>query len=277
MKQRHLKIGVTLAAAVICLQPLLATAKQGDWLMRGGVGYVDPKSDNLAINQTIAPIGLVQGEVEVDEGTSATLEGTYMFQDNWGIELLATTPFSHDVALRSGGTEVDVAKIKQILPTLSLQYHFNPEGQFRPYIGAGLNYTMIFDESAGGPLSGSDVNLDNSFGLAGQIGADFALSKNWFVNATARYIDMDAQGDVDGAKVGEVQIDPWVYQLQLGYRFRTEPAVVAAPVVAAAPPPPRRLRPHRRTATVTAWWMPATIARIPPRASASVRRAAPAT
>ncbi len=233
MKQRHIKSGVTLVAAALCLQPLVATAKEGDWLMRGGVGIVDPESDNLTL-QVVAP----GAEIEVDAAVSATIEGTYMFQDNWGIEMLFTTPFSHDVALREGGSDTDVAKIKQMLPTLSLQYHFNPEGKFRPYIGAGLNYTMFFDETTGGDLAGSEFNLDNSFGLAGQAGADFDLGNNWFLNAVARYIDMDAQGDVDGQKIGEVQVDPWVYQVQVGYRFRTEAPVAAAPVAAAPPPPP---------------------------------------
>ena len=230
MKNTHIKLGVALAAAVLCAQPLLAVAKEGDWLMRGGVGLVDPDSDNLTTSD---------GEIEVDEGASATVEGTYMIKDNWGIELLATTPFSHDIALRSGSVDADIGEVKHIIPTLSLQYHFNPEGTFRPYVGAGLNYAMVFDEAASGTLAGSELNLDNSTGLAGQVGFDYGLGGNWFLNAVARYIDFDSQAEIDGEKIGEVQVDPWVYQLQIGYRFsKPVPVAAAAPVVAAAAPPP---------------------------------------
>jgi outer membrane protein len=240
MNQRNKFLALTVAAAAVwSAQPLVASAKEGDWLIRGGVGVVDPKSDNLTLNPTQYPG--VPGEIQVDTGVSATIEGTYMFRDHWGVELLASTPFSHDVKLQAAdGTETKIADVKHLPPTLSLQYHFNPEGTWRPYIGAGLNYTMIFDESTKGPLAGSSLRMDNSFGLAGQIGMDVGITENFFVNAAVRYIDIDSDAELDGFDIGTVSIDPFVYQLQVGYKFgRPAPVVAAAaPVVAAAPPPP---------------------------------------
>jgi len=236
MKSRSLQLGIALAAAGLCLQPLTATAAQGDWLLRGGVGIVDPKSDNLSLSP--------EAEIQVDTGTSFTIEGTYMFADHWGVELLAAYPFTHDVDIDGAEGAGNVGEVDHLPPTLSLQYHFNPEGKFRPYIGAGLNYTTFFNEDTKGALAGADLELDDSWGAAGQVGADVSLTGNWFLNLVVRYIDIDSDAKLDGSDLGTVEIDPFVYQAQVGYRFGKAAPVVAAaaaaPVVAAvaAPPPP---------------------------------------
>ena len=86
----------------------------------------------------------------------------------------------------------NIAEVDHLPPTLSLQYHFNPDGRFRPYIGAGLNYTTFSNEDTKGALAGSDLELDDSWGAAGQIGADVGLNDNWFLNLAVRYIDIDS-------------------------------------------------------------------------------------
>jgi outer membrane protein len=177
--------------------------------------------------------------LQVDNGTSATIEATYMFADHLGVELLAAWPFTHDVGI--DGVSGDVAQVEHLPPTLSLQYHFNPEGRFRPYVGAGLNYTFFFNEETKGALDGTDLNLDDSWGWAGQVGTDIGINENWFVNLAVRYIDIDSDASLDGDSLGTIEIDPFVYEAQVGYRFgkKPVPVVAAAPVaVAAAPPPP---------------------------------------
>ncbi len=233
MKSRSLQLGIALAAAGLCLQPLTAVAEQGDWLLRGGVGIVDPKSNNLSLSP--------EQEVNVDTATSFTLEGTYMFANRWGVELFVPYPFNHDVDIDGAEGAGNIAEIDQLPPILSLQYHFNPDGKFRPYIGAGINYTTFFSEDTKGDLSASSLELDDSWGAAGQIGADVSLNDNWFLNLVVRYVDMDSDVERDGSDIGTVEIDPFIYQAQVGYRFgKPAPVMAAAPVVAAvaAPPPP---------------------------------------
>jgi outer membrane protein len=233
MKSRSLRLGIALAATGLCLQPLTATAAKGDWLLRGGIGIADPKSDNL----TLSPEAVVQ----VDTGTSFTLEGTYMFSDGWGVELFVPYPFTHDVDIDGAEGAGNVAEVDHLPPTLSLQYHFNPDGRFRPYIGAGINYTTFSNEDTRGALASSSLELDDSWGAAGQIGADVGLNENWFLNVVVRYIDIDSDAELDGSDLGEVEIDPIIYQAQVGYRFgKPAPVMAAAPVAAvvAAPPPP---------------------------------------
>ncbi|MEO8444825.1 MAG: OmpA family protein [Gammaproteobacteria bacterium] len=212
---------------------------EGNWLFRAGVGVVDPKSDNL----TISP----GTELRVDTGTSLTVEATYMFADHWGAELLAAWPFTHDVKIADAMGQAKVAEVDHLPPTLSLQYHFNPEGRFRPYVGVGLNYTTFMNEKTRGALAGSNLKLDDSWGAAAQAGLDIGLGGNWFGNLALRYIDIDTDAILDGSNLGTVEIDPFVYQVQIGDRFGSAVPVVAAvapvaarpaPAPVAAPPPP---------------------------------------
>jgi outer membrane protein len=230
MNSRTLRLGLALAATGLAAQPFVAHAAQGDWLVRGGLGYVVPADDNL--ENLFGEPGL---DVNVDEGVSVTVEVAYMFADHWAVELLAAYPFSHEVEASGLGK---IATVEHLPPTLSLQYHFMPEGQFRPYVGAGLNYTTFTKEHESGALrDGFRLELDDSWGAALQAGIDIELRDNWFANAAVRWIDIDSDLSLNGADLGEVEIDPFIYQLQIGYRFRSA-APAPAPVAAAAPPPP---------------------------------------
>ena len=99
------------------------------------------------------------------------------------------------------------------------KYYFNPEGTVSPFIGAGLNYTWTFDEEGKGALDGEDVDVDNSFGFAGQLGLRFALANDWDIVADLRYIDLNADVELNGVNIGEADVDPMVYSILIGKRF----------------------------------------------------------
>src|SRR5690606_36028920 len=96
---------------------------------------------------------------------------------------------------------------------------------FQPYVGAGVNFTWFFDEDVGSDAEnrGYDgLRLENSWGLAGQVGADFMLTENVMLNAQVRYIDISttAKTSFSGLPVEvDVDVDPWVYMVGLGYKF----------------------------------------------------------
>ena len=180
-----------------------ATAERGDLLVRVGAKVVDPKSDNHSI-------------VSVDSGTMMTFDVTYMFRDNWAVELLAALPFKHDIDLVDGPK---VAKTKHLPPTLSLQYHFAPTAAIRPYVGAGVNLTLFFDEQTTGPLEDSSLSLGTSVGPALQAGFDVPIGERLFFNVDVRYMWIETKAKLDGASLGDVEIDPWVFGANLGYRF----------------------------------------------------------
>jgi outer membrane protein len=191
-------------AAALALLLGAGAANASDWIVRVGGHYVDPKSDNHEV-------------VSVDSGQSLTFTATYMLSPHWGVELLAAWPFCHDITLNADGSKV--AETKHLPPTLSMQYHFLPDGKIRPYVGAGLNATIFFDEETTGALEGTDLSLDDSFGAAAQIGVDFALSGDWLLNVEARWIDIDTDARLDGVGIGSVAIDPYAYGISVGRRF----------------------------------------------------------
>lgn len=197
----------TAAVAGIALSMGLANTaiafEPGDWLIRAGVTNVDPKSNNHEI-------------VSVDSAASLSLNFTYMMTDVWAVEVLAAYPFEHDIYLVDGPK---VGSTKHLPPTVSLQYHFMPTSKFQPYVGVGINYTNFFSEKTTGPLTGSNLSLGDSWGLAGQIGFDVMIGDNWFLNLDARYMNIETKAKLDGTSIGTVKIDPMVYGGHVGFRF----------------------------------------------------------
>jgi len=200
------KLKFAAVAGVVLSLGLANTAvafEPGDWLVRVGATNVDPKSNNHDV-------------VKVDSATSLSLNFTYMMTDVWAVEVLAAYPFKHDITLHDG---TKVGSTKQLPPTVSLQYHFNPTGKFQPYLGLGINYTNFFSESTTGPLDGLNLSLGDSWGLAGQAGFDVMLNDQWFLNLDARYIGIDSKAKLAGNSLGTVEIDPWVLGAHVGFRF----------------------------------------------------------
>lgn len=194
---------LTLSTALVALASPVLAQNQGDWTVGIGAGYLEPKSDN----GTLAGL-----DAEVDSDVSAIFTVEYFVRDNLGIELLAATPFSHEVTL---GGSVDAGSLKHLPPTLSLNYHFDTGTAWKPYVGAGINYTIFFDESS----ALGDLELDNSVGLALQAGLDYAITEKGAVRLNVRWFDIDSDVSLDGADIGEAEIDPWLIGVSYVHRF----------------------------------------------------------
>ena len=228
-----LAVAAALAGPTAALAQDAGTYDPGKWLFRVGMSQVNPDSYNLALNSSTAVV------VDSDLSPTATVE--YFLTKHIGTELLLAWPFTHGVDLDTGGRPLDrVGNVDLLPPALSLNWHFNPEGTFRPYIGAGVMYAMFSGEETRGALSGSSLKLDDSMGATGQVGVDIGnKTSNWFFNANVRYVDLSTDAALDGGDIGEVELNPWIYGLHVGYRFgHTTPPPAPAPVVAPPPPPP---------------------------------------
>ncbi len=208
-----------IAASVLAAVP--AQAEQGDLLVRLRGIVVAPTDDA----SDVLP-GFPGGSVNVENAIVPELDFTYFLTNNIGAELiLATSP--HDIE----GTGVlsglgEVADTMALPPTLTLQYHFNPNGKIRPYAGVGVNYTIFYSEDASDSLVGAvgatNVDLDDSFGVAFQAGVDFDLNERWFINADVKYIQIDTTATLNtGGAINtvDVDLDPIVAGIGVGMRF----------------------------------------------------------
>ncbi len=189
----------------------------GEWIARVGVSNVGPTSGNGDVLGGAA-------ELDIDDKVSLTFNGTYMFTNNIGVELLAALPFEHDISAEVVGVgRADLGSTKHLPPTLSVQWHSNPIGSATVYAGLGINYTVLFDEEltrgARDLLGAEKLGIDNSVGLAIQLGADFQFTDRMFGNIDVRYIDIDADVSLDGNEIGEANIDPIVVGFHLGWSF----------------------------------------------------------
>lgn len=215
-----LKNTIALAAFIAGLAGA-AAAEQGDWLVRLR-GVIVAPTENTS---DVLP-GFPGGQAGVENAFVPELDVTYFFMRNIAAELiLATSP--HDLV--GEGTLSGLGEIADVMalpPTLTLQYHFNPGGKLRPYAGVGVNWSIFYGEDASSALVGAlgptSVNIDDSVGVAYQVGVDLALSERWFLNADVKYIQIDTTATLNtGGAINavDVDLDPVVAGIGVGLRF----------------------------------------------------------
>lgn len=202
----------TLLVAGIAAATLTTTTQAfaygaGDFFTRVGVAKVEPTSDNGSLAN-----GAFEVDVQDDSAFAFTLG--YRVTDKLGAELLAAEPFDHDIELNGA----NLGSTDHLPPTLTLQYY--PLGgtaaRVQPYAGVGVNYTRFSDEEI---TTGDDLDLDDSWGAAGQLGVDLLIDDNWAFNAAAWYLDIDTDASLNGTDIGKVEIDPVVVMAGLSFRF----------------------------------------------------------
>jgi len=195
-----------IAALALAGAATTVQAQEGPWLVRARAVHLD--SDNgdstglgLSINNKTIP------EVDI----------SYFFTPNIAAELVLTYPQKH--TLYSNGAKIGT--LKHLPPTLSLQYHFAPTATFRPYVGAGINYTHFssvrFEPAVVAALDPSIKK--NSYGFSFQAGADFAIAKNIVLNIDIKQVKIDTDVSSKGTKVGTFKVDPLLVGVGIGYRF----------------------------------------------------------
>ncbi len=219
------------ALALALAAPFAQAFEAGDIIVRAGAITVDPREDSSDIYVGALGTSVAGTKATLDSNTQLGLNFAYMLTDKVGIELLAATPFSHDVGVKGmpGGFDYlngKLGSLKHLPPTLSVIYYpLDKKSAFQPYVGAGINYTWFFDTELSSSAEGkgfSGLDVKDSWGLAAQVGMDYMLTDNIMLNAQVRYIDIDTTGTTNfgGAKVKvDLDVDPFVYMVGLGYKF----------------------------------------------------------
>ena len=159
----------------------------------------------------------IGGNIDADPDYVPELDFTYFFTDHVAAELIAAVS-KHDVGAEGTALgNLDLGDVYALPPTLTLQYHINPHGKFRPYVGAGLGYIAWFNESSGAV---DDIEYDDGISYALHAGLDIGIDEHWAFNMDVKRLFHDVDAKVNGGAVtAELDLDPWVIGVGLGYRF----------------------------------------------------------
>ena len=188
--------------------------EEGDKLLRIRGMWAFPNDNSGATTGALTP-----GTIEVGSELTPEIDGTYMLTKEIGLELVATAT-RHNFSGKGALAGTEVGHTWMIPATLLAQWHFHFSDHMIPYIGVGVNFAFFFDET--NYLAGqTGMSLKSSWGLAGQIGMDYMLSDNDFINFDVKYIDIDTTATLSGATAGTMKIDinPWLFSVGLGHRF----------------------------------------------------------
>lgn len=202
-------LAVSLAVASLALLPLTASA-ESPWTVKVGISQINPKSDNGFLANVFT------AEVSSEVGLTPAIE--YKFAPNIVGEVLLAIPFEHEV--KNAATGAEVATFKHLPPTFTAKYLFTPNAAFSPYVGLGLNYTLVFDEESGlGKLKGKD-----SFGVAANVGFEYRMPNSpWGVTADLRYVKIESDLTLDtgagATDIGTLTVDPMVFGLSAAYHY----------------------------------------------------------
>ncbi len=200
-----------------------AQAEAGDWYLRLRAVLVAPNDKSGPITPAFPT-----EHVGLNNFPTPEVDLTYMATDNIGFELVAAT--SKHNAHGTSGTTGGIGKLLStwvLPPTLTAQYHFNPKGNVRPYVGAGVNYTVFWNEKASRGLVAAvgptNVHLSDSFGWAAQTGVDIDINPKMFFNLDFKYVDMNTTARLATTAAGtqsvRVKVNPLLLGVGLGFRL----------------------------------------------------------
>jgi outer membrane protein len=198
-------VAIAMLSVALMAASVPACADQGDILARVRAISIEP---DASAGGTLSTIGTGVNNAIVPE-----LDFVYMARKNIGIELILATS-RHQVTSGSGA----LGGVNVLPPTLLLQYYFNAAGKVRPYVGAGLNYTLFYNDGLHAGSTPVSIN-HSSFGPALQAGVDVQVARNLFVNFDVKKIWMRTSASADGAPLGSLQINPVVIGVGVGMRF----------------------------------------------------------
>lgn len=209
---------LALSTALLAALPAAAqqSAAEGNWLVRVRAVNVDTANKSTPISA----LGVPSGAIHVADKVYPELDVSYFFTKNFAAELILTVPQKHNVKVTDSAIgRIDAGSFYLLPPTLTAQWHFNPEGTFRPYVGVGVTYS----DYSRVKLSAAGINLkldDNYFGPAVQAGFDVQLGKQLFLNFDIKkaHVRSDLKTDA-GVKLSRLKVDPLLIGIGLGWRF----------------------------------------------------------
>ncbi|MDP3743345.1 MAG: OmpW family outer membrane protein [Methylotenera sp.] len=231
-----MKKSVLVLAIAAAFAPVLAQAEAGDFVVRVRAVNVSPNEDSKlgkTVNKNVANVMNSGAELAVDDNWIPELDISYYFTKNIAAELILALGTEHDVSIKgdAGGAigNQKLGSVDLLPPTLTAQWHFNPDQTIDPYVGAGINYTYMLDRNLkgrAGAINGEKIKIDSdSWGLVAQAGVDINLKDGWLINADVKYVQIDTSVELKSAitgrwtKIDSLDINPWVFGVGIGKKF----------------------------------------------------------
>jgi outer membrane protein len=184
---------------------------EGPWMIRVRAVSLTPANKSDAIPS----LGVKADQITVSDKIIPDIDISYFVAKHFAAELVLTYPQQHDVKLNGN----KIGTFKHLPPTLLAQYHFLPDGLIRPYVGAGVNLTLISDVNIAVNGVGKLDLESSSVGAAGQIGADIKLAPGKFLNIDVKKVMIGSDVTLGSTKVSAVKVDPILASIGLGIRF----------------------------------------------------------
>jgi outer membrane protein len=233
-----MKKTILYAAVLAAIAPTFAFAEEGDWVLRARAVNVAPNEDSKlgkTVNNLLGIQAMSPGaELAVSDKVIPELDISYYFTKNIAAELILAVGTRHNVSIHGDNVGVvgnqALGSVNLLPPTLTAQWHFNPDQTFDPYVGAGINYTIMLDRNlkgSAGAINGNKIKIESdSWGPALQAGFDINLKDGWLINADIKYVWLDTDvkliGGVTGnewRKIDSLDINPWVVGIGIGKKF----------------------------------------------------------
>ncbi len=228
-----MKLTLLTLSIAAAFTPVLAHAEAGDWVVRARAVNVSPNEDSKlgkTVNENVANVMSPGAELAVSDKVIPELDISYYITKNIAAELILSLGTRHNVSIQDEAGAVvpnqDLGSVNLLPPTLTLQWHFNPDQTVDPYVGAGINYTNFLDRNlkvSSGALAGTKIKVDSdSWGYALQAGVDINLKDGWLINLDAKYVNIETDVKLNVAgwtKIDSLDINPWVLGIGIGKKF----------------------------------------------------------
>jgi outer membrane protein len=198
----------------------------GTWMLRGGVTHLMPDVDSGNMTAPSLP------NTQIDVGNDTRLSGgvTYMLTNNWAIDLPLALPFKHDIvgagAIAGAGT---LGTVKALPITVFMQYRFaEANAALRPYLGAGVTYSKLYDETGSAALSGITggspsnptlLSADSRFGLTLQAGLSYSFDEHWFLDGAVVKSFVKTKATLSTGQTIDAKLNPVAVMVGVGYKF----------------------------------------------------------
>lgn len=228
MKTQVKFLAVACAAALMAGSVCAQTA--GTWMVRAGVTKLAPSVNSGCLSAPDfgdGPAGCTKSDISADTQLSGGI--TYMYTDNWSIDVPVALPFKHRIiGAGSMAGAGDLGTVQALPATMFVQYRFlDANAKFRPYVGLGATYAYFFNEEGSGRLTATTnpggpptkLTVDSKFILTPQIGATLAIGDKWFVDVFYSKSKLSTTTHMSTGQHMDVDLDPAAYGIAVGYKF----------------------------------------------------------